>query len=342
MCITLAHSGIPDDVTAMDHRPFIFPCRRSPPILFRRITTVAVVLSCLLASADCAQAEKAGFEFFDTSHGESHHFQNMPAGMLLSIAPNAGFAGISGASDPEFRIIDIEIEKAGEKPDSWEFSGILLKNTGKYDRKSWFLWNLTEAEVMDVAKVTGWLPIDIEHRWYPVSGQDVTQVLRYAIVLAECPEKYEYTVLLDATENQVQQQIRRGNRPIEMDAFDDSLWTGKPQKLCQRFDAVFVENTGNNFVETQAFFATSDALGNLFALGYQLIDFEPLGYNQDYFMDDDIVGHAVMVKNGNGWWSINEKSAEILQEENQPHLRLIDLEKKGGSEFTALFAHQNP
>ena len=294
-------------------------------------------------STQWAAAEPAGYEFFDTANGNTIHFQNMPVDVVKSFAPNSGFLSFPGATDPEFRLIDIEIEKAGPKSDDWEFSGIFLENKGKYDRQSWMFYNLTADEVMQMAEVSGWMPIDIEHRWYAAPpSKDVTQVLRYAVIFAECPEKYEYSVILDGTQADLESQVRRGFRPLEMDPFDESLWQTKPQHLNLRFDAVFVENVGSNYVDTRAQYATAADLGNLVALGYQVIDFERLDSNQDYFMDDDILGHFVLARNNNLWWLPTLESPDIHKEEESPHLRLVDLEPAGGDSFATLFAHQLP
>jgi hypothetical protein len=131
-------------------------------------------------------------------------------------------------------------------------------------------------------------------------------------------------------------------RPIDLDAFDDSLWPwGVPEESYLRFNGVFVENTGENYISTVAMFVTEEHLDDLYWLGYHVIDVQGLPTNLVPFVDKDIGWHVVMVQNFNTWWTMHEKSS-VLHEftQNNPSWRMVDLKRYGTDKFRATFIPQ--
>jgi hypothetical protein len=279
-------------------------------------------------------AELAGYEFFDTTPVESFHVLDTTPEVIHDIAPNPpAFVNPDGKKDEQqYRVIDIAITKTWYG--KWRFSAVFVKREGKFDRKSWLLYNLTEDEVHLLPLVPGWMAIDIEYTWVPISSGNNER--RYAVVLVECPEQYDWMVLTEASPNSVANHVRRGWRPIDLDSYDDSLWPDNIPKVSDhRYNGILVENTGPNYLETTYLLCSGGDIEALGTAGWQAIDVQLLHTNVAFFHPEQDY-HAVFVRTNNHYWIEQNGSAEKLQELELTFGRMIDLKDTGS---TAVFLH---
>lgn len=279
-------------------------------------------------------AEQAGYEFFDTTPVESFHVLDTTPEVIFDIAPNPPvFVNPEGKKDEQqYRIIDIAITKTWTG--KWRFSAVFVKREGKFDRKSWLLYDLTEDEVHLLPLVPGWIAIDIEYTWVPITTGHNER--RYAVVLVECPEKYDWLVLTEASPGTVAHHVRRGWRPIDLDSYDDSLWPDNVPKVeDHRYNGILVDNTGTNYLETTYLMCTGNDINALAAAGWQAIDVQLLHTNVAFF-HPEYDYHAVFVRTGNWFWMEKNGSPAKLQELENTYGRMIDLKYTGS---TAVFLH---
>lgn len=301
------------------------------------------VLAAVFAAGAARQAaaEKAGYEFFSTAHGQTQHIADVPVNVLLAAAPNAPFY-FGGGGVAKQRIIDIEIEKSGPQDSDWRFTALLLKNTGVYQRNSWLIWNLKEEYVKELEQLIDWIPLDIEATWY--QDRHGKYIKRYAVVMVENPEQWYWEFAINATQEQIDKlQNDEDLRPIDLDAFDDSLWPwGVPEESFLRYNGVFVDNTGENHLATVALFATEENLADLTWLGFHVIDIQGLPENLVPFLPDDVGWHVVMVQNFNGWWTVYVDSEELHAiTASKPNLRMVDLKRDSAGKFLVTFIPQD-
>ncbi|MCU0878503.1 MAG: hypothetical protein MUF06_12020 [Pirellulaceae bacterium] len=296
---------------------------------------VALVLLAHIPRMPAVQgAELAGYEFFDKTPVDSFHVLDTTPDVIFDIAPNPPmFVNPSGKKDEQqYRIIDIAITKTWTS--KWRFSAVFVKRESKFDRKSWLLYDLTEDQVHQLPLVPGWIAIDIEYTWVPISPGNNER--RYAVVLVECPEKYDWMVLTEASPGTVANLTRREWRPIDLDSYDDSLWPDNiPKVEDHRYNGILVENSGPNYLETTYLMCTGDDIDALAAAGWQAIDVQQLHTNVAHFHPDQEY-HAVFVRTGNWFWVRKNSSPDELKEWEATYGRMIDLKDTGSA---ATFLH---
>ena len=298
----------------------------------RLAAAAAIVLITSLPAT--LRAEKAGYEFFDLTPVKSFHVLDTTPDVIFDIAPNPpAFFNPDGKKDEQrYRVIDIAITKTWNG--DWRFSAVFVERANKFDRKSWLLYNLTEDDVHLLPLVEGWIAIDIEYTWVPIAPGHNER--RYAVVLVECPEEHPWMVLTEASPSEVDTHTRRGWRPIDLDAYDDSLWPDNvPKKSYLRYNGILVANAGANELETTFLFCTADDIDAMGIAGWQLIDVQHIPTNLVPFMPE-VDYHAVFVRTGNFFWMLDDASPEKLEEKELTYGRMIDLKDTGSA---AVFLH---
>jgi hypothetical protein len=181
-----------------------------------------------------------------------------------------------------YRLIDIEpADSLGKK-----FNIVWIKNEGNYKAKSYFVHNLTEAEVHAIAKIDELSILDIESY---EEGWGLPR--KYAVILRANPLGFKTEILTGATYSELQEYLAMYNRrPVDIDMHQPlSEYPKMPKRYDESmnyYDAVFTTvMQHHNKVDTWVAYGD---LADIQAIqqDYHLIDVENTGawyqhYNPD-------------------------------------------------------------
>lgn len=190
------------------------------------------------------------------------------------------------------RIIDIEMTY---HPDIKEYlmDAVWIENEGDFETDSWMLYDLTEEEVHQLAKIPQTVILDLES-YSNYFSLDPKNPARYAVILRKNPEDFKSRVFTEAKWSEIQPYIadRENWRAIDIDVLQaEGEYVNMPSEYdadeMNRYHAVFVQNDVPKNQKSTIYSTGNESHINLYANnGFQLIDFEDrMGFYQHYHTD---------------------------------------------------------
>lgn len=154
------------------------------------------------------------------------------------------------ADEPRFqqkdrRLIDIEIHGDGSGLAEYVYDVVWVCNDGGFALDSWLVPGLTEADLDQLDEFDDIVILDIER--YPDGAG-----WRYSAIVQRNSGEFDWEVLVGTTPADIQAAVRRtGGRVVDVDVVPYCSPRTPRGQACEGLrDAVVVENTGANHVDT--------------------------------------------------------------------------------------------
>ena len=142
------------------------------------------------------------------------------------------------------RLIDIEVNISGGSKYDIELSGIWIENDVYFKQESWLTLGFTAADLVDWPFKRDLIPLDIE-RYTQGGGKEY-----FAVIWQRNRHKVDWEVKLEVNSDDIFRKIDEGYRVVDFDQFRAHF--AQPSYVsAQYFDAVLVENSGDNFLDAQ-------------------------------------------------------------------------------------------
>jgi len=204
---------------------------------------------------------------FDQECGAVQKKYNAPSGSRDSKSssqiPHAGSYKIPYISDPDFRVMDIEV-KYNSFAEEHRLDLIAVKNTGDFKRDSWVLCGLTTAEVKKWADNKQFALLDVE-RYTRKNGET-----RWAIVLQVDPFNLSSLFFEELSMENINSTF--GQDPDDADWRVLDIDFAGANGINNVYNVILIQNHGDNHMLWNL--EEGWSYENLVAGAYQLIDRE--------------------------------------------------------------------
>ena len=246
-----------------------------------RFVAFSVLLS--LFCSICQAARPLGFERHALYGVDSAAFADISADELFASYTKVFSLVSYGSTDHGRRLIDIEVhsDQEARRADQLRFSGVWVENVGTFKLDSWLQLGASAADLDEMATLLGdqFIPLDIE-RYEDERGT------KYAVIWQRNRNESKWRWKLDVTYEILTGEEQEGFRIVDFDHFIAE----SEDDLFHRFDAITVENSGDEFVQSKliiqypsaiSFDGTAPASANWLTIdpSYQIVDIENVNWD---------------------------------------------------------------
>jgi len=189
----------------------------------------------------------------------SGYFENESSEFVYNNFANVFSLGgpSSYANVTDRRLIDIEVNVTGAEYDM-ELSGVWVENDGWFKQESYLSLGLTEQDLMDWQLLEEFIPLDIERYVIGKGDYKNSKEERFAVIWQRNRHKVDWEFMLGVgTDDILRKQNIEGLRVVDFDQFRS--YPSMPG-VEMFFDAILVENDGQNYLDAEFRIIHSDPL----------------------------------------------------------------------------------
>lgn len=232
-------------------------------------------------------------------------FNKVSPGLVFDYFANALSFGpdVDEIHVKDLRLIDIEINISDGALHNIQVSGIGIENDGYYKQDTWLAMGLTESDLIEWPLKGDFIPLDIE-RYTQGGGKHL-----FAVIWQRNHHEVDWEVRLEEGPDAILRKIDEGYRVVDFDQFHAHL--PNLSASGQYFDAILVENSGNNYMNATWKKITANPLETLVTFFN-----EPLNKPEVYY--EQLIPDFIQVPS---WRNNIYKNFFLLEDE-----KLVDVE----------------